>query len=141
MINVQKLRAKIEKHIADAEATHQQRVDDWDAYIKRDQTKWLEKHGRAWLKAIEGVAKAVKDGQVVTSSMLPDSRWSEPYQDEMSRRRPDREYWAPTELVQVLDALDLLDATEVSHTALAKVGINASVMSAVSRYLSRGCVR
>lgn len=149
MINLAKLRAKIEKHIADAEAAHQQRVDEWDAYLAQHKAEWNQEWGEVWLKAADEIAEVIRAGEVITTKELPrrpggynnPACYEEPYQDDKSRRKPDRTYKPPTELVQVLDALDLLDAPEVSHTALAKVGINGSVMSAVSRYLSRGYVR
>lgn len=147
MINVAKLRAKIEKHIADAEAAHQQLVDYWDAYTVRHKAEWNEKFGDAWLKVVGEIEQVITAGEVIVLRDLPRRSggnlavWEAPYQDDKGRRRPDRTYKPPTELVQVLNALDLLDETEISHTALSKVGINASVMSAVSRYLSRGYVR
>jgi hypothetical protein len=146
VINVAKLREKIEKHIADAQSAHQQRLDEWDAYIQRHKTEWNEQFGDLWIKTADDIPQVIRAGEVIVLRDLPQrpggnlAVWEMPYQDDKGRRRPDRAYTPPNELVQVLNALDLLDETEISHTALAKVGINGSVMSAVSRYLSRGYV-
>lgn len=146
MIDTARMRSKIEAYIASEKANHEQGLADWDAFIIRSKAEWVEKWGAEWQAAAERITERVRNGDVVTGDELPKERysstatWSTPYQDDKGMRRPDATFRPPSELIRMLDAIELLDEPLVSHTALAKVGINPSVMGNVSRYLSRGYV-
>jgi hypothetical protein len=149
MINVAKFRAKIEEHIAAEKAAHAGRLKEWDAYLVRHKAEWIDEHGAGWLDTAKQITKKIKAGEVIRNDDVrsynnvhnnrhSSSRtWSAPYQDDQGRGRPDSVYRIPTEVCQVLDALELIDEPEISHTALVRVGVNTKVMAAVSRYLTR----
>lgn len=141
MINVEKLRSKIEEKIALDRAEHEKQLFAWNRFLGDHKAAWNEKWGKAWLESTIEISRTITDGGVVTQDMLPgrhSGEWtySVPFDDAEGNRRPASRFVVPMEFRQVLDALDLLDEKEVSHTALARVGINQTVMVRVSRYLS-----
>lgn len=145
MINTAAFRAKIEKHIADSENNHAQRLADWDAFVAKDKTRWVAQYGGPWSVALRVMAKKLKDGEPITDNMVPRSItryrelevWSEPSTDDKGRSRPEKVYRVPGQFTQLLDALELLNEPEVSPTSLSRVGITGALMAQVSSMLAR----
>lgn len=139
MINVAKLKAKIEARIEELESEHQGRLTDWDEAVRESKQRWRDMYARQWSDAAVDISRSViqNDG-VVTSFMYPGNTWSEPYRDKLGRSKPEKIFRPPTELVQVLNALDMLDESEISHTALKFIGIMPADMAAVGKLLARG---
>lgn len=138
MINIAKLKAKIEARIAEMRAEHETRLAEWEEHVQEDKREWLSKYKPTWEKAADAISTAVCNYEVVTRDMYPGSCWSEPYSDKLGRGKPDKTFRPPTELVQVLNALEMFDEPEISHTALRQVGIMPADMNAVSKCLARG---
>lgn len=144
MINTAQFRARIEKHIAETQKNHAQRVIDWDEFIVRHKKQWIEENGAEWQKFARSVTRLFNYGNPITQSMIPVKGrwndllvWSEPARDEQGRSRPERDNVTPLKLTRVLEALDLLNEPEISPTALARVGIPAQLMAEVSVMLAR----
>lgn len=143
MINTDKLRKRINDKIAENEAKAGERVDEWAAYVAEHKTEWSKVWGDSWLTASQQIQKKIKNGEVIVEGDIPpygnhrkqDRFYSEPYRFTDGRDKP-REAQVPTEVTQLLDAIDLLGEIEISHTALAKMGCSHQVMTAVSRYLA-----
>jgi len=143
MINVQKLRDKINAKIEEDQQKAGERVDEWDAYLGEHRDEWVNTWGENWDTAARLILAKIKDRQVITEKDLPpwgsmrkqDRCYSEPYRFADGRDKP-RAAVVPTEITQLLDALELLDEAEISHTALAKVGVTSTVMGTASRYLA-----
>lgn len=143
MINTDKLRKRINDKIAENEAKAGERVDEWDAYLGENRDEWVNAWGESWEAAARNILEKVKDRQVIVEADIPAHRYnrkqdrfySTPYRFTDGRDKP-RAAKVPTEVTQLLDAIDLLGEIEISHTALAKMGCSHQVMTAVSRYLA-----
>jgi hypothetical protein len=141
VINVSKLRTRVEEKIAADKLQHEKQLESWNAFLVEHKAEWNEKWGKAWLAACVTISRVVSDGGVVTRNMLPQHGYSEstygvPYEDGKGNRKPAPKFLVPQEVQQLLDGLDLLGEDEISLTALGKAGVGTSVMTTVSRYLS-----
>jgi hypothetical protein len=140
MINVQKLRDKINARIGEERADFIQRTAEWADFIAWHQAEWVRAHKDEWTTATDRIDRALGHNRVVTSDMLPrasEKFWTEPWSDKLGQRKPPSgDYRPPSEVTQLLDALDLINEPEISHTALSKVGITSTVMGAASRWLA-----
>lgn len=141
MIDVKKLREKITTHTEELKAAHKQRSEDWDEAMAASKVEWHDAYAVTWYRAIKVIKQKLDAGGVVERSDLPRGNseyWTEPYTNDGIQRPRTSDYSAPEEVTMLLNGLDLFDTDEVSHTALGRVGINATVMGAVSRWLTRG---
>lgn len=141
MIDVKKLRATIDARTGVLKAAHANNLRKWNDNVAENKVAWRAAHNDAWRRAVDDISAVLDAGGVVTRDLLPGKGqhvWSEPYSFDGFGPKPRANDYQPPEDVQILiGALDLLDEDEVSHTALARVGINATIMGTVQRWLYR----